>query len=384
MIVFTKAISQDRLLMAFNNNIIRFYSDSALIPASAEIIGLGFPVILYPHPNGRFYFNFKEYIPALIETNNFQDIVDDQFIYDWTNNVYLKTILDIKIKFTNNTDETTSLDLNWLSAYLQLDEFTHTQFPSNSIDDTVILTPFYEYSDKKAFIKMWSGYPIDITVYSKRPELRYCFNQTKNIDTDIYTISRALLYETGSSIGAFSSGFSNGFLIDDSIFNDNETQILQLKPVNENEPVLFELTIKKEIPSCNGTYIKWINRYGGWNYWLFKKGNSNLSTKGLGEINNDFSNLEDTTSQTENIGVNSLKSIFVKDDLNEQEMLLMSDLFESPKVYLFTGMKNDVDTYNSWIAVNIKEKSNKIIDGKQNFINVNIEIELPARTTRTL
>ena len=94
--------------------------------------------------------------------------------------------------------------------------------------------------------------------------------------------------------------------------------------------------------------------------------------------------MEDTFSQTINIGVTSKKTIFANDDVSDVDMLMLGDLFESPKIYLFTGDPNTVNNFNNWMEVGLKEKTVRTEDSKINFLNVQVEIELPSRTTRTL
>jgi hypothetical protein len=341
-----------------------------LVPAKAEIIGLGFDVVLYPHPNGSFYFNFKDYISAIINTDNFKDDLNvalPTYNYNWTSKIYLQNAITLKIHFTNSTFETKVLNMSWISAYLQVDEFSQT-YPVVNFDDLFVLTP--RVKSVLPRMKYWEGYPFDITFYTLGATIN--IENSSNTDTINNLIDPFII---------------NRFVISDGT---NENYSLLLTP-GENSLNFSEETtndtiiLEKIIPNCSGKhYIKWINRFGGWNYWLFDRGKKTLTPKALGEINNDFNNIEDTLSPTLNIGVSSKKSTIVNDDVHERDMLLLSDLFESPKIYLFTGEPNTVSNFNNWLEVGIKEKSTKIQDPKYNYINVEVEIELPARTTRTL
>ena len=64
------------------------------------------------------------------------------------------------------------------------------------------------------------------------------------------------------------------------------------------------------------------------------------NTKSLGSINNDFFNLEDTLSQSKQLGKESLDrwTIF-SDDLTHNDMNIAKGILTSPKVYLFTGIR---------------------------------------------
>mgnify|MGYP003397757308 FL=1 len=59
-IVYKIDLPTDKILCAYNNNVIRFNSDSTETPISAVIEFNGLTVTLYPNPTGFFYFNFKD------------------------------------------------------------------------------------------------------------------------------------------------------------------------------------------------------------------------------------------------------------------------------------------------------------------------------------
>lgn len=72
MIYFLQPINTRKLRMAYNNDIIRFYSNNPLEPVSCTINDTfnAINATLYPNPQGHFYFNFKPYISTLINRNN--------------------------------------------------------------------------------------------------------------------------------------------------------------------------------------------------------------------------------------------------------------------------------------------------------------------------
>ena len=71
MIIFTQDISEDNNLMAYNNNVVRFFSDSSETVLNCQITIGSLVALIYPLPDGSFYFNFKEYITTQINTSNF-------------------------------------------------------------------------------------------------------------------------------------------------------------------------------------------------------------------------------------------------------------------------------------------------------------------------
>lgn len=140
-----------------------------------------------------------------------------------------------------------------------------------------------------------------------------------------------------------------------------------------------EFYIEQISQYCNGHYLKWLNSFGGWNYWLFDKGNDTLTTKDLGTIYNDYNDIVDTVSPYVAIGKTSENNISVnQSNITPNELLILNDLPDSPKVYLFQGLPND------WLEVTIKSSSFRVANSKEKMTNLNLTIELPANVTKTL
>ena len=148
----------------------------------------------------------------------------------------------------------------------------------------------------------------------------------------------------------------------------------------------FDLLFEKVTNFCeDGHYFKWINRYGGWSYWLFNKGVLTRTTKLIGSIANDFNNLEDTISPAVSLGTNSDDVIqIVQESITEKEFTILEDILDSAKVYLFTGIAFSQNTFNDWMEVNIKNGNFKIQDSREKNKSLSLSIELPQRVTRTL
>ena len=128
-----------------------------------------------------------------------------------------------------------------------------------------------------------------------------------------------------------------------------------------------------------------MNDLGGFNYWLFPNGNRNRKTKDLGEINNDYSNFEDTISPTIQMGKTANDVIQVASDvLTEQENLLLSGILDSPKIYLFTGQPFAKAGVNDWMEVSISGSDYRISNAKQSQNKFNFTFELPQRNTITI
>lgn len=381
-IIFTKDISQDVLLLAYNNNVVRFKSDTALIPKTAQITGLGIDVLLYPHPNGSFYFNFKEYIEAIINTRNFVDdfpytldpFDPDTFAYDVSDGAFLEGIVTFKINFTNNTDETTTRSLTFISAVEQLDTFKGNEIViQTTFGQLEILSPVKQRGGV-AFLKYWKGYPFEFSFYKSVPAHDVvAYNTTNTTSFQLIPLPNYVtsMFITDGQTTCPSVGIQTGM-------NHFEFEVNG----NTSNSQLDILAVDNE---C-GVYIKFLNKYGRYNYWLFSKFYfKNRSSKYMGELNNDFENLEDTVSPTLQIGKlsdSTLKCIAKK--LNEAEKMILEEIIDSPKILLFKGTPGTISTHKDWIEVKLKTTSFQVESPNKKLHNFQIELDLPNRNTITL
>jgi len=362
-IQFTKDILEDKVLKAYNNNIVRFHSDNALVPKTAQIAGMGIDITLYPNPSGEFYFNFKDYVSSLINTKNFIDDTNyvnlneidiDHYVYDVSNGTYLTGIFTIAITLSDDSIETVNRNLHFISAVEQLDN--RFEFDSTKLN---VLSPLTDN------IKRWVGYPFEVS---------FLVGMDIPDDTDIeFTGDDASPSSFTIPSRVFSLYFSDGF---------HEFATTYIRGFTFGLPsTLSRLNV---IENCSdGIYLKFLNKKGRYSYWMFNENKNNIIPKSIGQVNNNINDISDTISQMINIGYVSLKSKLIYDDISKDDMVLVQDIFESPKLYLFIGTPNTVSTYKDWIEVIIKEKSISISD-KYNHINVQIEIDLPTRDTITI
>ena len=367
MITYTKTIPSDKLCLAYNNNILEFGTDSTLDIINAQVSINGIIVVLYPHPDKSFYLNLKQYI-----TTFFPQIKDDLDIdllvsahYDWTSKLYLNTDINITINFVDLSSETSALNTGWLSGYLQIN--TRAIVPN---DELIVLTP-QKVGSKEAFLKYWIGYPFDISVYKPFVNSLLFLDKYDNSVLDITT--SFLINRIFFSDGLNQTGF----------FTSDEFNYFKLK-IDEVE--LFRLNYQQLTPTCdNGFYIKWINSLGGYSYWLFEHWEQNSQYKDLGEINNNYSNLEDTLSKSIQIGKTSVNKVTVTTDtINENDLSILNDLFDSSKIYQFIGTLNTANNFNDWTEISLNTTSIPKNKTKFNLSNLQLTFELPTNDTRTI
>lgn len=366
-IIFNKTIPADKLCLAYNNNILDFTTGNVLDVINCQITINGTSIVLYPHPNKRFYLNLKQYITTFLNVDNFEDNLDIDLVvndrYDWTSKVYLETEIDIQINFVDLSNETATINSSWLSGYLKLN--TREIIPNN---DIFFLSP---QINNKGFIKFWNGYPFDFSIYN--PDIANFI--------DFYFNGNELL--NFESLGKVTRYFlSDGLNM--SLFGFSEYNFNVVAKVLGVEKFTFDYV--QTTPKCdNGFYIKWINSLGGYSYWLFENWESNQQTKDLGEINNDYNNLEDTLSKSIQIGKTSQNRVNVTTDvINEQEQLLLSDLFDSPKIYWFIGLPTEINNYDDWTEISLVTSSIPLEKTKRSLNNFTLTFELPTNDTRTI
>lgn len=388
-IVFEKQLTLTDLLFSYNNNTVTFKSNSVLTISKATVSFAGLVFTLFPDPANKFYFNFKYSISTLLNgTNNFSDqtnldivtpianafktrVLNDggtfeafdcliaqitdlgvDPIIDYTNYIFNDFNVTYKIFFTNDTSETQVVTYNFLSAYVNTQDYKklYPQYPFQ-VQGQYLLKPI-------TYFKSWLGYPFDITYYN------------------------GLLNDLYFDVNGEQFIFTNKNRINRVIFSDGKTNYFNLQ---NSYNVINEFYIEQISDACNGHYLKWLNSFGGWNYWLFNKGNDTLTTKDLGTIFNDYADVVDTISPYVAIGKTSENNIVVRqDNITPDEFLILNDILESPKVYLFTGLQNEVVQANDWLEVTIKSGAFRVSNAREKMTNLNLTIELPANNTKTL
>jgi hypothetical protein len=382
-IIFATAIDDTKLRMAYNNDVLRFYSDNTLAAKSCRITNRNdspaLNITLYPAPDGSFFFNFKPYVTALINTRNFEDTLQpelnrtnpDSFVYNATPGTLLQLNINIEITFINDTTDDVTHSLTWLAAAAQLGSYVPL-----STSGTYVLSPFAKASANAWYLKYWQGYPYDVSVYC--PDALFRVANETNLLTAQFTVPGPV----------FRMVFSNG--------DDDETleDVLPLREghnslriMADEEPGANDMFINlHKVPYKPGVYLKWLNAMGGYSYWLFEDTYSvDRSTKQLGELDHDNDNPEHSFGRTVQIGKESQDTMKILAELlTDDERRIVEGILDAPKIYLFTGKPYARNGYNDWIEVALKTTSARIKNPRQPLTNFTFDIELPVRYTQTL
>ena len=366
-LIFDTDISTTDMLYAFNNNVIKFKSNTAAItPVKATIVTNGNTYTIYPDPNGWFWFNFKSLKSIELNASNFAETINPNIStsvpYNWTSQAYLAETISITITMSNSTTEVATRSVQWLNGYANLIDYKQ-KFPALKLTSTKFLLkplPLFKY---------WAGLPFDIAFYNAATTDFNLKNNNSGINwtfTTGYKVPRVF----------FSDGRTDVSIEDFVPFNDGFNSVTMAG---------LDFQLEKINSYCNGHYLKWMNSFGGWNYWLFYKGNETLNTKETGVLNNDFDNLDNTISPYLSLGTESSNTIqLFQDNITPDEMELLRDLLDSVKVYLFTGLPFTKSNITDWIEVSVKGGNFRLSNSREKLNNLSLNIDLPMNVNRKL
>lgn len=367
----------ERLRMAYNNHIIRF--GSSIAPLYADITANGLNVHLFPHPDGTFFFNFRPFVSALINSRNFDDLnvagldINDPstFIHDFTEGTVLKLEVQIKVAVSETVSETANFSLSWLAGVEQVSN--HHNFNTAG---TYLLSPFRKLTANSYYSKYWQGYPFDIAFYTLANTLAI-YNRT-----NLLSASFGL---TGSAHRLIFSDGRTDETLEDLLPMVEGTNMLRFSAGVPSHANARYVTLVKE-PYKSGVYLKWLNCYGGYSYWLFEDTYSiDRSTKHLGEIDREMQNLEDTITRTLQMGKDSQDTMrVVAELLTEDERGIVEGILDSPKIYLFTGQPYSRSSSRDWMEITLKTTGTRLKNARQPLTNFTFDLELPQRYTQRL
>lgn len=381
-ITFSKDIAEDKLLYAFNNNVVRFSSDNTVQARYCDVSGIGIDVRLYPLPNGSFYFNFREYAGAVVNTKAFvDDLVTnltaadaDTFTYDVTDGALISGEITFEITFTDESTETITRNLSFLAGVVQLENFKRQEIPSNG--SYMVLSPVQSRSSNTVNMTYWEGYPFELSFYTSFPESAFTL---KNI-------ANGLDYEFTAKGPVTSLYLSDGRT--DVALEDFLPLVIgmnELHIIKEDVDQGLNININKADAEC-GVYVKWLNHLGRWNYRLLNHRSFRDRTSKYGEeLESDHDNIEDTfapTTQTGKVSADVLKCNTGKLTPEEKEVLL--GILDSPKIYYFTGDRYSRSELSDWMEVTLKTTTLRTDDSNRNTFDYKLDFDLPTRYAQSL
>jgi len=368
MINFSTSVAEDKWLFSENNKIFEFESDSVKTPLYCDVTFLTYSIRLYPHPDGSFWVNLKNYLS--VQLNSYADNLDfssidelgvNTFVFDWSR-VFINETITFTITFTDLTTESSTKTPKILLGGEDLKAYKRGE----TIKDLVnpILSPLKKGTQNRFYLKYWDGYPFDFT-YASAEAQTITNNTTLNVSPTITmpsTVNRIVL-----SDGDFDISDANFLPI---VIGYNELQF--------TNSTFIDLW---KIESGCGVYLKFLNKSGGFNYWLFNEQHERkLSSKSIGSINNDFYNIENTYSPEISLGRTSNEVLTIGvDSLNADDINVLSQIASSPKIYLFTGQRFSRSSFNDWIEIELENKEIVLRDFKGHVPNITLTIKLPEQ-----
>lgn len=378
-LIYTKTLALDKWLLSENNNIIEFTDDvlGRDILYAEFTVGTELPSRVYADPTGVIWYNVKENIsPRLSDYKDDADLSSvtplniDTFFLDW-DKMYLEYVVEVRVVFVDLQIELDTITSNFILGVEQTSDYFREMTIKGK--DMFILSPLKSGTNNTHYLKYWEGYPFDIG-----------FTNSISNDTNITTIENLSTQQSTPSFAVTNTlsrlVVSNG---------TTSVTIEDYLPLPFGKNVLrFDVDTMVELHKVGikcGTYVKWLNQYGGYNYWLFETSLSSIKTKSNGVINNDFNNIEDSISESRSLGRTSSEQLQVYyEDLNEHEVKILSGLLESPKIYLYLGERYAIRPDNSWIEITLPS-SNMITNNFKNKVpSGTIRLSLPTTKTITL
>ncbi|QEE50114.1 hypothetical protein FUA48_11140 [Flavobacterium alkalisoli] len=380
MIVFTNPIDIYRVRMAYNNDVLNFYSTLPGKPKYCDLTFNNKPMRIYPAPDGTFFLNLKPYVTSYINTRNFEDTLTpnleglntNSYVYNFENGSYFNTNLYFTIWMNDDAHDDNGYNLTWISGAHQLDDYNR-----RTTSDYFLLSPNKANSTQHYYLKYWEGYPFDVSLFMPNFTYFYLKNTTTALSVKLPTKARVsrLVFSDGRTDETLESLFP---LVEG--FNE-----IRFKKSTFDYSTDKFITLEK-VPYKKGVYLKWLNNYGGYSYWLFENTYSiDRSTQQIGELDRDYFNLENSFGRTTQIGKESMDTLKITAELlNDDERRIVQGILESPKVYLFTGKPLSQNGKNNWMEVTLKTSNARIKNPKQQLTNFTFDIELPQRYTITL
>lgn len=136
------------------------------------------------------------------------------------------------------------------------------------------------------------------------------------------------------------------------------------------------ITIK---PFCSlQKYLKYLDSKGQYRFFIFNKFYEiSDKPKLLGKSNKIITSILTSQTDSNNVGYKNERTItLVNDDVSASELIILSDVYTSPRVYLYIG-DGTTDETKDWIEVTITSKDNQYKWKKQKFGTVKIDVQLP-------
>lgn len=157
-------------------------------------------------------------------------------------------------------------------------------------------------------------------------------------------------------------------------------------PNTSTPPAISGKTIEYIQDNCQGTYIKWLNEYGSYNYWLFP--HSRQFVRDGSEYYRTPADIFDPNDKFINeytVGFEVAEKLTVRDIINKKYWDTIKSLVGSPEVYM---LKNDyvpgtTVVYSDWQRIIQSDVEFDRTEISRNGSEIEFEFDMPKVYTQT-
>lgn len=357
---------------AYNDSFMEFTSDlSGHLRAEIQIQPLSlFPkkYVIYPDSNGNYLFNLKESIKTIFNQDGFSDI--NYFTDEFSKSISgLYHLLNIQIEvFNDSTSDSDFPYYQFFKAVKQIGEPIH----SNPFE---LLS--YSPNGINHSLTYFEGFPFHVDI--KRVVK---LSADKNI-----TVKNL---GTGAISDAFAVTASGSFRLNIDLGDGQNWTSANKLPLIEglNRLEIYEDGVFKsnlnlwKKKKCEGIYLKWFNRAGGFSHFLFNPFYlETIEGSDIGTIlNNDFENIADVVGISRSMGKRASRTLTLRAKYRTEEFEILKDIFISPSVQIYTSQEANVQGR----FIDVKVEGSFVRNTKKEFNDIAIAVELPEMQTAKL
>lgn len=138
--------------------------------------------------------------------------------------------------------------------------------------------------------------------------------------------------------------------------------------------------------ACTGNQlVKYLDKNGQYRFYPFNRFYEKRDNpQELGQTNEFITNLLNAQTNSKSVGYKNKRSIsLVAEYVTSDELDVLSDLWTSPRVYLYIG-DGTSDNLEDWVQCKIINGDNLVRRRKGDNGRINLELELPEHFTITM
>lgn len=380
----------NKLLNAFNNNILVFTDDGNLDVKSCTISisepsQSGFPTFRLSPINNQFEFNLYEVSKITAKYYKFRDTIQD-YNLGLKRDDFVTFYMDLEIEITledgSKTDDTKGF--TFLKSVSQI-------YPVKDYEQGFNLF-------SKSNLTFFKGYPFDVSLVGNTSEPLTVKNNVKGNEIEYTSIEERLVYSRGDYMIDSSPYAKGNVVLRVEEMTDYNLDNIDCGSFPNGNPILdvgyndVSLTKEgKEIKClirlrdiCEGVYIRWIDDNGCWSYWLFSS--KYTENKSVRTLDSYRVNEQDITTQYESeliMGKEGEKAYTVYDtNITSDEANQLKSLPDSPRIELYNGKYGDNvrELSKAWQTIALVDSSFMFYTTKRDIINLTMQFKKPLFT----